>query len=111
MKPSRWEWITTHDNKQLHVNWRACLRGSRWQRYWYGVVAYYIHEARRWRKRAWEAEDGDWMFLNRLADDDTCDGDCDLNRPWKKCPACRAREALNDAGETMAEAVGDIKSR
>lgn len=62
-------------------------------------------------KREREAEGCDWRFLDRLAGDDTCDGDCDLNKPWEKCPACRAREALNDAGEILAEAVEDIKTR
>ena len=63
MRPTRWEDITTSTGEVKHVNHRACLRGSRWQRYWYGVVGWYIGEARRWRKRAREAE-ASRMFLH-----------------------------------------------
>jgi hypothetical protein len=56
VKPIRWEDITTTTGEVLHVNHRRCMAGSRWQRYWMGTVLYYLMAARRWMRRAREAE-------------------------------------------------------
>lgn len=40
--------------------------------------------------------------LSRRADGETCDGDCDEKHP---CAECRARRAINEAGEIFREAL------
>jgi hypothetical protein len=51
----------------------------------------------------------DYERLWVLADQDNCTGDCDLNPPHKKCPECRAGEAINDCGETRDYALRVIE--
>ena len=47
--------------------------------------------------------------LEELADQDTCDGDCDLNPPYRKCSECEARRALNEISEVAREAIRVIE--
>ena len=44
-------------------------------------------------------------ILQRRADENACDGDCDLNPPRIECRGCKATRALNDAGELFTQAL------
>ena len=48
--------------------------------------------------------------LEQLADLDNCDGNCDINPPYKKCPRCYAITVLNEVGEIVREAIKEIES-
>jgi len=48
-------------------------------------------------------------FLDKYADMDNCEGDCDDSSPYQKCPECLARKALNEAGEVLYNAVREIE--
>lgn len=41
----------------------------------------------------------EYELLWERADQDNCEGNCDLKPPHKKCPECAAREAINDCSE------------
>jgi len=45
-------------------------------------------------------------LLRKIADQDNCDGDCDLEYPHKRCQECEARSALNEIGEIARNALG-----
>lgn len=47
--------------------------------------------------------------LWKLADQDNCDGDCDLETPHKRCVECLARSALNDLGEMRGQLIDEIE--
>ena len=49
------------------------------------------------QKRLWE-----------LADQDNCDGECDIEPNYDKCPECLARSAINEIGEIMGERLEEI---
>lgn len=46
--------------------------------------------------------------LKKLADQDNCNGDCDLKWPYEKCPECKARSVLNEMGEIASAALREI---
>jgi len=46
--------------------------------------------------------------LEKIADRDNCDGDCDLEYPHWKCPECAARSALNEIGEIIRNARAEV---
>lgn len=39
--------------------------------------------------------------LERIANIEDCDGDCDLNKPYIKCKECEAKNTLNEIGELI----------
>jgi len=45
----------------------------------------------------------DYEKLWELADQNNCDGDCDLNLPYKRCPECAAGCKLNELAEIRSE--------
>ena len=50
----------------------------------------------------------EYVSLLRLrADKDECDGDCDIEAPYRACKECTARRALNEIYEILKEAYGD----
>lgn len=48
-------------------------------------------------------------FLDKYADMDNCEGDCDESPPYRKCPECLACHALNEVGEVLDNAVREIE--
>jgi len=46
-------------------------------------------------------------LLRVIADKDECDGDCDIESPYRACRECTARRALNEVYEILKEAYGD----
>jgi hypothetical protein len=48
--------------------------------------------------------------LEKYADTDECDGECDMYSPYKKCPECAARSALNEIGGIATAAIRYIES-
>ena len=50
----------------------------------------------------------EYVSLLRIrADKDECDGDCDIEAPYRACKECTARRALNEIYEILKEAYGD----
>lgn len=60
-------------------------------------------ENRRLKKR-YKDQDRLWT----LADQDNCDGDCDLEPPHKECPECLARSVINECGEIFGNVLSEI---
>ena len=48
--------------------------------------------------------------LEKYAETDECNGDCDMYSPYKKCPECAARSALNEIGGIATAAIRYIES-
>src|SRR4030042_4283783 len=46
----------------------------------------------------------DREFLERIANESTCEGDCDEHPPYKECPGCFAKQILNEVGEDLRNA-------
>jgi len=46
--------------------------------------------------------------LDILANQDTCNGDCDLETPHKRCRECTARSTINAVGELLRNALLEI---
>lgn len=46
--------------------------------------------------------------LNKLANQDKCDGACDEYPPYRVCPECEARFVLNKTHEMITEAYYKI---
>jgi hypothetical protein len=46
-------------------------------------------------------------ILRMRADKDECDGDCDIEAPYRACEECSARRALNEIYEILKETCGD----
>jgi len=44
-------------------------------------------------------------LLHTRTDENTCDGECDLERPHIVCRGCKATQALNEAGELFTTAL------
>jgi len=51
----------------------------------------------------------DLTIISEYADEDICDGTCDVEPPYKKCKECYARHTLNNIGEELREAIKYIK--
>ena len=47
--------------------------------------------------------------LWKIVDQGTCDGNCDLESPYMKCPACLAGSVINECGEIRSAALQDIE--
>lgn len=48
-------------------------------------------------------------FLEKYANKDECDGNCDQNSPYKECIECLARQTLNMVAEILDSEIIDIK--
>lgn len=46
--------------------------------------------------------------LWKLADQNNCEGNCDNKYPYKQCPECIAKSAINECGEIRDTALRDI---
>lgn len=47
--------------------------------------------------------------LWELADQDNCEGNCDLEPPHKQCAECLARSVINECGEIFGDATREIE--
>lgn len=55
--------------------------------------------------------EGKWTgqeLLWWLADQDDCDGECDTEPLYERCPECLARSAINEIGEIIGERLDEI---
>jgi hypothetical protein len=52
----------------------------------------------------------DFDFLNTLADLEECDGECDVDPPYTRCPECQARSSLNELSEIARTTVEWLKA-
>ncbi len=55
--------------------------------------------------------EGKWTDQERLwelADQDNCDGECDTEPLYERCPECLARGAINEVGEIIGECLREI---
>jgi len=44
-------------------------------------------------------------LLSKIADENDCDGECDLNPPYEECRGCVARRTLNNIWEEIKDAL------
>ncbi len=51
----------------------------------------------------------DLSKLEKLADENECDGNCDEIYPYKSCPGCMATGAINEAGEILHATLSVIE--
>lgn len=51
----------------------------------------------------------DLDFLGKLADDDSCEGICIDEPPYRDCPSCAAGALINEAGEILRDGMRLIK--
>ncbi len=52
-----------------------------------------------------------WIDQERLwalADQDNCNGECDIEPSCERCPECLARSAINEIGEIMRDRLDEI---
>lgn len=47
--------------------------------------------------------------LDKIAEQDNCEGDCDSDPPYERCPECIARSAMNESAEVIGYALDEIK--
>ena len=45
--------------------------------------------------------------LEELATDESCDGNCDIKYPYKKCKYCMSRSVLNEIHDLLCEVEND----
>ena len=51
----------------------------------------------------------DYERLWEIADADECDGDCDKDAPYERCPECSAGSLINELGEIRGVGLREIE--